>query len=166
MIFRNFRVNTALRVIVASATFYLLLYLITDTDLYASMIVVALLFAYEIVSLIRYVELTNHKVTRFLQAIEYSDFSQIFRSERLGQSFHELDHAFAKVIERFQAARAEKEEQYRHWSQLVPPNHAPAWRHDNRAFGTVCLYPGCFAVLTFCYALCAMLYVVSLSLYN
>ncbi|MBD3375145.1 PAS domain-containing protein [candidate division KSB1 bacterium] len=119
MIFRNFRVNTALRVILASATFYLLLYLITDTDLYASIIVVAMLFVYEIVSLIRYVELTNRKVTRFLQAIEYSDFSQSFRSERLGHSFRELDHAFAKVIDRFQSARTEKEEQVRYLQTVV-----------------------------------------------
>ncbi len=119
MIFRNFRVNTVLRVILASVTFYGVLYLITETDLYASMIVLALLFVYQIASLIRYIELTNRKVTRFLQAIEYSDFSQSFHSERLGQSFKELDQAFASVIDRFQTARAEKEEQVRYLQTVV-----------------------------------------------
>lgn len=119
MVFRNFRLNVIARVLLLCGTFYGLLHLIFHTELIATMIVVGLVILWQIYSLIRYVETTNRKLTIFLQSIKYSDFSQSFSLDGLGSSFKELSESFNDVIESFQKARSEKEEQFRYLQTVV-----------------------------------------------
>ena len=62
---------------------------------------------------IKYMDQTNRNFKRFLEAINYSDFSQSFTDKNLGKSFSELSQAFTLVVEKFQKTRAEKEKSYK-----------------------------------------------------
>ncbi len=46
-------------------------------------------------------DITNRDFKRFLEAIEYSDFTQTFTDKKMGKSFLELNSAFNKVVENF-----------------------------------------------------------------
>lgn len=119
MIFKRFRINCVLRVLLISATIYLLFFLLLQTEFYAATLIVGLMAVYQIYSLIFYVEKTNRDLARFLDAVKHADFSQSFSSAGLGSSFDNLKAAFNEVMDRFREARAEKEEHYRYLQTVV-----------------------------------------------
>lgn len=117
--FKSFRLIVVTRCIVLGATFFLLFYLLTQTNLYATSVVVVLIVVYQMYALIHYVERTNFELTRFLLSIRYSDFSQTFSSRGRGRSFDELSSAFADVVDQFRKIRAEKEEHFLYLQTVV-----------------------------------------------
>ena len=119
MVYKNFRLHCIFRVAVLGATIYLFFYLLLQTPLYATVVIVASVILYQIYSLIHYVEKTNRDLTRFLEAIKHTDFSQTFSSTGLGSSFEPLKKAFNEVIEQFRRARSEKEEHFRYLQTVV-----------------------------------------------
>ncbi len=119
MVFKSFRLICLVRIILLSATILLLVYLVRETSLLATSLIVAAAVVAQIISLVHYVEKTNRDLTRFLASIRYSDFSQAFSSGQRGSSFEDLNAAFANVISEFQKARSEKETQYRYLQTLV-----------------------------------------------
>jgi nitrogen fixation/metabolism regulation signal transduction histidine kinase len=96
-----------------------LAYLLFKTDFIAAAIFVILIIVYQIFTLIRYVTKTNRDLTRFLQSIKYSDFSQSFTNNLKGAGFEELHAAFTEVIREFQRAKLEQEEHFRFMQTIV-----------------------------------------------
>ncbi len=119
MVYKRFRIVIIGRILLLSAFIYLFYFLILETEYYAATFIIISIIIYQIVTLIQYVEKTNRDLTRFLDAIKYSDFSQTFISTGLGSSFNELKAAFNDVILKFQQARAEKEEHFRYMQTVV-----------------------------------------------
>jgi len=117
--FKSFRLVCVVRILFLAATILLLVYLVSQTSLLATSLIVGATIAAQVVSLVHYVEKTNRDLTRFLASIKYSDFSQAFSSSQRGSSFEDLNAAFAGVISEFQKARSEKETQYRYLQTLV-----------------------------------------------
>jgi len=64
-------------------------------------------------------DITNRDFKRFLEAIEYSDFTQTFSDKKMGQSFLELNSAFNKVVEKFKQNRSEKEKSFRYMQTII-----------------------------------------------
>ena len=116
---KRFYLNCIVRVLLLSATICLLAYLFFRTDFIAAAIFTGLIAAYQIFSLIRYVTKTNRDLTRLLQSIKYSDFSQSFTNNLKGSGFEELHAAFTEVIKEFQRAKLEKEEHLRFLQTIV-----------------------------------------------
>lgn len=116
---KNFRFGVVWRVGFLSGTMLLWVYLITQTEYYVSITILAAVIVFQTIQLIRYVEKTNEKLTRFLESIRYSDFSRSFPDHGLGQSFSELNEAFSRVIEEFKKERAERQEHYRYLQTVV-----------------------------------------------
>jgi nitrogen fixation/metabolism regulation signal transduction histidine kinase len=110
MAFRSFRLNVTVRCIALAASLFLLFYLLTQTALYATSTVVALVVIYQVYALIHYAEKTNQELLRFLLSIRYADFTQTFSAKGRGRSFDELSTAFSEVVNQFQKIRADKEE--------------------------------------------------------
>jgi nitrogen fixation/metabolism regulation signal transduction histidine kinase len=106
-------------VLLLSTTICLLAFLFFQTDFIAFGIFICLLAAYQIFALIRYVAKTNRDLTRLLDSIKYSDFSQSFANHLKGCGFEELHTAFADVIREFQRAKLEKEEHFRFLQTIV-----------------------------------------------
>ena len=119
MYFKNFRLQIVLRILTLSISILLLVLLIIKSQLYPALFLIAIILVYQIVSLIRFIETTNRRLSQFLQAIRYADFSQSFSIKGLGSSFKELNQAFTDVIEDFKKIRKEKEEQYQYLQTVV-----------------------------------------------
>lgn len=110
MVFKSFRLNVIIRVILLIASVLLLVYLIFKTSLNVSAFILCLFIVFLIYELIVYIETTNKKLTSFLQSIKHADFSTSFTDRGMGKSFEELNNAFNEVIGEFQKYRSEKEE--------------------------------------------------------
>jgi nitrogen fixation/metabolism regulation signal transduction histidine kinase len=117
--YKSFRIICTVRIVLLAATILLLIYLLQQTSLFATSLIVGAVVVVQIISLIHYVEKTNRDLARFLASIKYSDFSQTFSTGQRGSAFQELNAAFAEVISEFQRARSEKETQYRYLQTLV-----------------------------------------------
>jgi len=119
MIIKHFRLQIITRIIFLALTIYLFLNLLDNTDLYATLVIIGLIFIYQIYALIRLMETTNRRLTTFLEAIRHADFSQSFRGTELGKSYRQLNEAFTEVMDNFQKIRGEKEENYRYLQTVV-----------------------------------------------
>ena len=119
MVYKNFRLHCVIRVLLLGVTIYLFFYLLLQTALYATIVIVASVIVYQIYALIHFVEKTNRDLTRFLEAIKHTDFSQTFSGTGLGSSFEPLKKVFNEVIEQFRRARSEKEEHFRYLQTVV-----------------------------------------------
>lgn len=92
-------------------TIGLFFYCLLNTQYYATMLTLSLVFSFQIIALLRFISVTNRELTRFLSAVKHSDFSQSFSSSNQHSSFKELGAAFNEVIERFRSERSDKEAQ-------------------------------------------------------
>ncbi len=119
MVFSRFRLNVLARVLLLSGTLFVFFYVLFQTALYATLLIVGAIGIYQIYSLLHYVEKTNRDLSRFFDAIKHSDFSQSFTGAGLGSSFDELKAAFGEVITKFQRARADKEEHFRYLQTVM-----------------------------------------------
>jgi nitrogen fixation/metabolism regulation signal transduction histidine kinase len=116
---RRFEVNCILRVLLLSGSICLLAYLLFKTEFVAASIFLALISAYQIYSLIRFVTKTNRDLNRFLLSIKHADFSQSFDAKIKGSGFEELNTAFSEVTREFQRAKIEKEEHFRFLQTII-----------------------------------------------
>lgn len=119
MIYKHFRFQIIFRVIFLFVSFYLFFTLLFRTGLLATTFIIGSLIIFQVFSLIRFVEKTNQHLSRFLETIRHSDFSQSFSPSGLGSSFDQLNQAFSAVIKDFQKARSEKEEHYRYLQTVI-----------------------------------------------
>lgn len=119
MIRKNFRLQIILRI--SFITLLLLVFSYSwqlQNSLLIAFVTGALVF-YNVFGLIRYTEKANRDLTRFLESIQYEDFSQNFSGKRMGKSFDELSKAFNKIVKDFQRISIEKEEQYLYLKTIV-----------------------------------------------
>ena len=119
MVYKKFRFNCIIRVILLGLSCLGFFFVLFKTELYAALLIIGLLIIYQIYSLIHYVEKTNRDLTRFFTSIRYSEFSQTFKDDGLGTSFEALRKAFAEVMNAFRKTRTEKEEHYRYLQTVV-----------------------------------------------
>jgi len=120
MVFKNFRINAGLRILLLVVTIFLLLFTLMNKHILTSVLLVVFT-AYQIFSLFQFVDRTNRHLTSFLESIRFSEFTRSFNVEGMGSSFDQLNKAFNDVIQDFQAIRSEKEEHF-HYLQNVVQN--------------------------------------------
>ena len=118
-VFGNFRAQVVVRVVLLGLSLMLLPLSLRNLDYPAIPLVIGVLAAFQVWSLIRFVDRTNRDLARFLQAIRYADFSQTYVTGGLGSSFDELKRSFNEVLDAFRATRAEKEEQALYLQMVV-----------------------------------------------
>jgi two-component system nitrogen regulation sensor histidine kinase NtrY len=119
MVYKRFRANCIIRILLLGVTISGFFFFLFRTTLYAALFILGIFIIYQIYTLVRYVEKTNRDLTRFLQSIQYSDFSQTFKDDGLGSSFDTLKKAFNEVMNTFRKTRTEKEEHYRYLQTVV-----------------------------------------------
>lgn len=98
-------------------------YLSVTTAYYATLLLLVVTLAAQVAALVHYVQRTNRELARFMLAIRHADFSQSFVMDRSSRSFAELAAAFEEILERFRAARTEKEQQAAYLDAFV--QHVP-----------------------------------------
>jgi len=119
VVYRRFRLQVLVRVVLLVATGALSVWLWVAPGLVVPAVAAGLFMLYQAALFVRYVERTNRDLTRLLRSIRYSDFSQSFASGGRGASFAELAEAFRAVMDDFRLARAEKEEGYRYLETVM-----------------------------------------------
>jgi len=118
MVFKQFRFNIIIRVLLLTAT-CLALFITLNSAFTFTPILVAGLIIYQVWSLIRYVDRTNRELASFLESIRYSEFTRSFQIGNIGSSFDELGTAFNDVMNDFQQVRSEREEHFHYLQSIV-----------------------------------------------
>jgi two-component system nitrogen regulation sensor histidine kinase NtrY len=75
------------------------------------------------VSLVRFVNHTNHELESFLTGLKFGDFQQTYSIAHLGPSFQALEKSLHDTVHRFKSLRVEKEQQAIYNQTLV--QHIP-----------------------------------------
>lgn len=118
MVYKQFRFNVIIRVLVLTATSLVLFLSLNSAFTFTPVLIVALM-VYQVWSLIRYVDRTNRELASFLESIRYSEFTRSFHIKEAGSSFEELSQAFNDVIDDFQQIRSEREEHFHYLQNIV-----------------------------------------------
>lgn len=119
MVYKHFRVQVVVRVILLSITMMVFAFLFNEEYYSISSIIVGLLVILQVISLVFYTERTNKKLAKFMHSIRHADFSTAFSDKGYGRSFEELNQAFNQVIHEFKKNRAEKEEHFNYLLTVV-----------------------------------------------
>ena len=119
MAYRHFRVGVLVRIVALCGTLVLFLYLLQQTEFYATAAVAGIVAFALIFNLILYVEKTNRDLSRFLAAVRYGDFSQTFSASGRGTAFDDLRQSFADVMNELRKTRTQSEEQYQYLQTVV-----------------------------------------------
>ncbi len=119
MAYNNFRINFVVRVLLLAGSMFAFFYLLFNTELTMTLVLIGLLIAFQIFAMIHYVDRTNRVLNNFLESIRYSDFTRTFQVESLDSSFDKLKKSFNEVIKDFQEVRAEKEENYYYLQTVI-----------------------------------------------
>ena len=116
---RHFRVQVITRLVVLGLTIVLGSYLLIDAwQSLLAFFFLSLIFIQGL-ALVRHLERGTRDLLSFLEAIEYSDFTQTFSSPYEDNQFKSLYGAFSNVMHAFQDSRAKNEAQRRYLETLV-----------------------------------------------
>ena len=119
MIYKNFKINTVVRIILIMIMTLAVFISVYRFGFNVTPILLGVLIMFQIHDLIRYVQKTNRYLTSFLESIRYSDFSRSFKLEGLGTAYDEMKIAFNDVISDFQKVRTEKEEHFHYLQNVI-----------------------------------------------
>lgn len=119
MVYKRFRFLVLTRVVLLFVALLTTAYLLQLERHTVTAIIMGAIILFQVAELIRYVERTNHKLTKFLESIRHSDFSTSFSDHGAGKSFKELSTAFNQVIDDFKKTRAEKQEHFNYLQTVV-----------------------------------------------
>ncbi len=118
MIFNTFRTSVLIRLSFIVINTFLLVWLVQHNNHITAFIAVVVLVV-QMFYIIKYVEQTNRKLTRFFDNIKYNDFTSSFVSDNKGESFNQLNNSFNQVIGQFQKTRTEKEDHHNQLQTIV-----------------------------------------------
>ena len=130
----RFRVYVAFQVILLVASISVLTWSLLSTEYVAVPAAIALAIVLQVAILLPTVESHVDTLEDFFAAVNYEDFTRRFVEEDVDS---ELKHAFNRVIERFQAARAERDTQAGYLETVV--KHVPVPFIAARADGSLSL---------------------------
>ena len=130
----RFRVYVAIQIALLVASIGLLAWSVVSTAYVAVPVAVALVIVLQVVALLHSVESHVDSLEEFFAAVNYEDFTRRFVEEDVDA---DLKHAFNRVIERFQAARAERDTQAGYLETVV--RHVPVPFIAARADGSLTL---------------------------
>jgi len=119
MVYKKFRFQIVLRILLIIVTLLLIFSFYRNPDYRISTIILGVLFVAQVIFLIRYADQTNRKLARFFSAIRNADFMGAFVDEGLGKSFDELNREFNEVINAFKKTKTEKEENFNYLLTVI-----------------------------------------------
>lgn len=119
MIYRNFRINATIRLVLLTSTIFAFFYTWLNYDFFITPVLIAILALLQVYALYKYIDKTNRDLASFLESIRFSEFTRSFQVEGIGSSFDELSRAFNDVIRDFQTVRSEKEEHFQYLQSIV-----------------------------------------------
>ena len=119
MVFKNFRLNIAIRVAALTISIALEMAILFNSSYYISASVLAFIIIAQAVLLVRFVEKSNGLIARFFQQARHGDFPSASSLRGHGRSFDELYAAFAGMMDEYRKARAQTEEHYQSLQTVI-----------------------------------------------
>ncbi len=119
MVYKKFRFQVILRILLIIITLLLIFSFYRDPDYRISTLILGVLFVAQVIFLIRYTEQTNRKLALFFSSIRNSDFMGSFVDDGQGKSFDELNREFNEVIDAFRKTKTEKEENFNYLLTVI-----------------------------------------------
>ncbi|WP_262886644.1 sensor histidine kinase [Pontibacter russatus] len=117
--FRHYRLQLVLRLLLLSASLYGLAWTGFNPAYRGTFIGLAAFIVLQIGLLVHFHERTNRLFLRFLQAIQYDDFTEQFHSSGEGKTMRELSLRLNEVMKKFREVRAEKEAHLQYFEVIV-----------------------------------------------
>lgn len=123
MIYRRFSFLIVVRIALIVANSLILSTIFGDKRLFFNQIILFIIFIFQIVELVRFVNHTNRELSKLFYAIRHSDFSITFKRSILGKSFKELEESMIEIIQAYKQVKIEKEAQFHLLQMLVNQLH-------------------------------------------
>ena len=117
--FKNFKLNIALRILTLIGLVLVLVYCIFNTTFYITMFILCVAILLTFYSLVHYIDQTNRDFTAFLLGIKYEDFSATYSGHHKGKTFGELYDAFNQINQKFLDIRSQNEAHYQYLQTIV-----------------------------------------------
>lgn len=114
---KDFRINLTIRIFLLTLTLFVLaeaLRVSVPVTLGAVLAVI-----YQVLSIFRYMDQTNVRLSRFLMSVKYADFTSSIPQSGMKGSFRDLEEAFNEVLGEFRKIRNEKEEHSRFLQTII-----------------------------------------------
>lgn len=119
MIYKRFRLQIVVRIILLTLTIFVLTFLFGREQYSVSTMIVLIMILLQVVSLVFYAERTNRRLTKFLESIRHADFAATYTDKGLGKSFEDLSQELNQIVGEFKKNRAEKEEHFNYLLTVV-----------------------------------------------
>ncbi len=123
MVFRRFVVLLIVRLALVGLAMALVIWLLLQPGYHSSTLLAGIVLALVVTELWRFVSRTNREVSRFFDAVRFSDYSQRFDFENAGSGFAGLGRTFTEIISEMRQRRTGQESELRHLKALV--EHIP-----------------------------------------
>ncbi len=114
----NFRVQIAVRTILLTLNIFLVAYFCFISAVTLAVFLCSGVVA-QVFMIIKFLDTTNVELSKFLQGINYSDFSQNVNLNNMGKSFAALSNEINNVLNHFKNARFEREESLKYLQTVV-----------------------------------------------
>ncbi|GAB3816154.1 sensor histidine kinase [Pontibacter rugosus] len=119
MSFKHYKLQLLLRVLLLSATVFLMAKLGLSQEYRLTLAGLGVLFLLQLWLLMRYMERTNSLYLRFLNSIRYDDFTEQFSVPDEGKTTGEIALRLNEVMEKFRQVRADKEAHLHYFEVIV-----------------------------------------------
>jgi len=119
LFFRRFRARIVLRLSLIGLILTATIIAYLELENYVWLVLGGVLLIWQINALLSSLERVSRDLTSFLEAIQYSDFTQTFRSPFPDKIFQNLYQAFEQVMDSFHETRSQSEAQRRYFETLV-----------------------------------------------
>ena len=119
MIYKNFKVNVVIRVLVICVFTALLMYFLIVDKRYLRSAYLAVFFALSVLELLWYIDKSNRDFSSFLLGLLHNDFSTTFSAKGKGKSFSRLYHTYNQITQRFKEINTAKELHHQYLSMLI-----------------------------------------------
>jgi len=108
---REFKVQLSLRLTGMFISMLILAFGIAGDFSTSLLICLVIIIAAQFLSLVRFVNQTNHELESFLGGLKFGDFQQTYTIGHLGSSFQLLEQSLHDTVQKFKSMRNEKEKQ-------------------------------------------------------
>ncbi|MFC3094410.1 PAS domain-containing protein [Alteromonas sediminis] len=146
--FKRFSVLLTVRVCLILGSVLLVGWLFSQPGYQASVLLSVLVLIGLVYEALRFVNLTNAELARFLETVRHGELNQRFDYQGYGAGFEQLGEAFTDIANRFQSDRESQEQTLRHLKALIEQVPVPLlslhgdgritlWNHSaRRLFGS------------------------------
>ena len=119
MIYKNFKVNVILRVLIICLFIALLMYFLVIDKKYLRSVYLCVFLILSVFELLWYIDKSNRDFSSFLLALLQNDFSTTFSGKGKGRSFSQLYNAYNQITQKFKDINADKELQHQYLLMLI-----------------------------------------------